>query len=279
MNPSIAECLAAARAAGLDRLDAQLLLAHHLRRSRVWLLAHDDSRLTAAQQSAFAADCRRRADGVPLAYLLGEREFHGLVLKVNPAVLVPRPDTETLVEWALQVLAGPLADRADVDVIDLGTGSGAVALAIKHAAARARVCASDCSGAALAVARANARAHRLAVEFVASDWWQSLAQRRFHLALSNPPYIAAGDPHLAALQHEPTLALTPGGDGLSALRKIVKGAPEHLFDGGWLLLEHGHDQAEAVRACLKAAGFGSVQTRSDLAGRKRCSGGQWLLRA
>lgn len=274
MSRSIAECLAAARAAGLDRLDAQLLLAHHRQCSRSWVLAHDDSRLSDAQQSAFTADCKRRADGVPLAYLLGEREFRGLALQVNSAVLVPRPDTETLVEWALEVLA----DQADVDVVDLGTGSGAIALAVKHAASHARMFASDISGAALAVAQRNADVHGLAVDFVIGDWWQAVAQRRFHLALSNPPYIAADDVHLAALEFEPALALTPGGDGLGALRKIVQGASQHLVDGGWLLLEHGHDQAAAVCASLRAAGFESVQTRIDLAGRQRCSGGQWSSR-
>jgi release factor glutamine methyltransferase len=267
----VAEALADARALGLERLDAQLLLARALQQSRSWLIAHDDALLADDQQRRFATDCRARAEGVPLAYLLGEREFHGLMLQVSPAVLVPRPDTETLVDWAVERLAA-LAEAAP-QVADLGTGSGAVALAIRHRHPRAQVTAVDCSADALAVAAANARRLGLAIETVQGDWWQPLAGRRFHLVASNPPYIAGDDPHLAALRHEPRLALTPEGDGLAALARIVHGAPAHLHDGGWLLLEHGHEQAEAVCRLLRDAGFDAVQTRHDLAGRPRCSGG------
>ena len=269
---TVAEALAQARALGLERLDAQLLLARALQQARPWLIAHDDAPLSAAQQQRFAADCRRCAEGEPLAYLLGEREFHGLRLQVSPAVLVPRPDTETLVDWALELLAAMPAAAAAV--ADLGTGSGAIALALKHAHPHARVCAVELSAPALAVARANAERHGLEVEWLAGSWWQPLRGRRFQLVLSNPPYVAAGDPHLQALQHEPLQALSPGGDGLSALREIVQGAAAHLADGGWLLLEHGHDQAQAVCDMLRRGNFESIATRTDLAGRPRCSGGR-----
>ena len=268
----VAEALAAARGQGLDRLDAQLLLARVLQRPREWLIAHDDAPLSAGQQQRFAADCARRAAGEPLAYLLGEREFHGLMLQVGPAVLVPRPDTETLVDWALELLAD--APGTAPAIADLGTGSGAIALALKHARPDARVCAVEISPAALAVARANGQRLGLDVQWLAGSWWQPLQGRRFDLVSSNPPYIAAGDPHLPALRHEPLQALSPGGDGLSDLRHIVQAAPLHLQPGGWLLLEHGHDQAEAVRALLLQAGLTQVTTRRDLAGRPRCSGGR-----
>ena len=268
----VAEALAAARGQGLDRLDAQLLLARVLQRPREWLIAHDDAPLSAGQQQRFAADCARRAAGEPLAYLLGEREFHGLMLQVGPAVLVPRPDTETLVDWALELLAD--APGTAPAMADLGTGSGAIALALKHARPDARVCAVEISPAALAVARANGQRLGLDVQWLAGSWWQPLQGRRFDLVSSNPPYIAAGDPHLPALRHEPLQALSPGGDGLSDLRHIVQAAPLHLQPGGWLLLEHGHDQAEAVRALLLQAGLTQVTTRRDLAGRPRCSGGR-----
>jgi release factor glutamine methyltransferase len=267
---NVAAALAMARALGLDRLDAQLLLSHTLQQPRSWLIAHDDAALTPAQQQAFADACRRRADGEPIAYLLGEREFHGLMLQVGSAVLVPRPDTETLVDWALELLA----DTEAPQVADLGTGSGAIALALKHRHPAARVCAVDVSASALKVAQANARRLELELEFVQGGWWQPLQGRRFHLVVSNPPYIAGNDPHLHALRHEPALALSPGDDGLAALAQIVRGAPAHLHAGGWLLLEHGHDQQPAVQQLLVEGGFVSVSTRADLAGRPRCSGGR-----
>lgn len=265
----VRDALAAARTAGLARLDAQRLLSHHLGRPREWLIAHDDEALAADAAAAFAADVQRRAAGVPLAYLTGEREFHGLRLAVTPAVLVPRPETEGLVDWAL-ACAAPGAT-----VVDLGTGSGAIALALRHARPDLRVSATDASAAALAVARANAAQLALPVEFVEGDWWAPLAGRRFDVAVSNPPYIAGDDAHLAALAHEPRGALTPEGDGLAALRALVGGAPAHLVPGGWLLLEHGFDQAPAVQALLHAAGFDAVRTQADLAGLPRCTGGRW----
>ena len=268
---TVGQALAQARALGLDRLDAQLLLAHRLGRSRSWLLAHDDAPLAPPDAQACRQLFERRAAGEPLAYLVGEREFHGLGFAVSPAVLVPRPDTELLVDWALESLAGELAAPR---VLDLGTGSGAIAVTVAHRRPAATLTATDIDAAALAVARANAARHRVDVEFLQTGWWQGLAGRQFDLVLSNPPYIAGDDPHLPALRHEPVLALTPGGDGLDALRQIVAGAPAHLAAGGWLLLEHGHDQGAAVRSLLQAAGLVGVQTRRDLAGRERCTGGR-----
>jgi release factor glutamine methyltransferase len=267
----IAGALAQARALGVDRLDAQLLLAHQLQRSRAWLLAHDDAPLAPDQAAAISAALTRRAAGEPLAYIVGEKEFHGLTLAVSPAVLVPRPETELLVDWALELLVG----RAQAAVADLGTGSGAIALALRHRCPAAQVTATDASVAALAVARVNADRLGLPLRLVEGSWWQALPGEQFDLVLSNPPYIAGDDHHLPALVHEPRQALTPEGDGLQALREIVAGAPAHLHAGGWLLLEHGFDQAAAVQALLDAAGFQTVTTRADLAGLPRCTGGRW----
>lgn len=272
MSGTVEQALAAARALGVDRLDAQLLLARRLGRARSWLLAHGDAPLTPQLRSDFDADCRRRAQGEPFAYIVGEREFHGLMLHVDPNVLVPRPDTETLVDWALQLLDGELARRPVVHVADLGTGSGAIALAVKAARPACQVVATDLSAAALAVARTNAARHGIELGFALGDWWSALPQGRFDMVLANPPYIDADDAHLAALRHEPALALTPGADGLGSIRRIVEHAPPRLQAGGWLLLEHGHEQAETVCALLRAAGFEAIATRRDLAGRPRCSG-------
>jgi release factor glutamine methyltransferase len=267
---TVDDWLARARTEGVERLDAQLLLARHLGRPRSWLLAHGEAEVPPATRPGLAADLGRRAAGVPLAYLTGEREFRGLLLRVTPAVLVPRPETEVLVDWALALL-GP---QGSAEVVDLGTGSGAIALALKHQCPSIAVTATDLSIEALEVARANADRLGLAVEFVAGPWWSPLAGRRFELAVCNPPYVAGDDPHLKALGHEPRAALTPEGDGLAALRIVVAGAAAHLRAGGWLLLEHGHDQGAAVRAFLAAAGFEAVETRVDLAGRERASGGR-----
>lgn len=270
---TVAQALSQALSAGLDRLDAQLLLSHHMQQPRTWLIAHDDAALTSAVAQDFAAGCQRRAEGEPLAYLLGEQEFHGLRLRVSRDVLVPRPDTETLVDWALDLLPGLRA--AAPRVLDLGTGSGAIALAVAHRHPAARVTATDLSPAALQVARGNADLLGLVLDWACGAWWQALpAAARFDLVLANPPYIAADDPHLPALRHEPLLALSPGGDGLSALQQIIAGAPAHLTAGGWLLMEHGWDQAAPVAAALRQAGFTQVTCRQDLAGRSRCSGGQ-----
>ena len=267
---------------GLDRLDTQLLLLHALGRSaqdRAWLIAHDTDPLPPDAAERFDALLQRRRDGEPLAYLTGTKEFHGLALAVDARVLVPRPDTETLVDWALERL-DELLDRPDAcaqtspcRVLDLGTGSGAVALALKAARLALAVTATDASLDALAVAQANARRLGLALEF-AHGSWLAAAQGRYHLIASNPPYVAQNDEHLAALRHEPRSALVSGADGLDDLRQIARHAPAHLHPGGWLLLEHGWDQAAAVRALLTAAGLEQVQSRRDLAGIERCSGGR-----
>lgn len=273
---TVAQALAAAMALGIDRLDAQLLLLHALGRpvnDRAWLLAHDTDPFPGEAWPAFARQLSRRTAGEPIAYLLGEKEFHGLQLQVDARVLVPRPDTETLVEWALACLASP-ESRPAPRVLDLGTGSGAIALALQHARPDAQVDAVDASADALAVARANAQRLGLPVRFTESSWLDGAADG-YAVIASNPPYIAAGDPHLPALRHEPTRALVAGADGLDDIRQIVRDAPAHLADGGWLLLEHGHDQAEAVRRLLAERGFAEVQSRDDLAGIARCSGGIW----
>lgn len=274
--PNVHDALLEARRRGLERLDAQLLLAHVMGRSRTWLLAHDDAPLDDAQDARFQALATRRAAGEPFAYLVGEREFHGLTLAVDPAVLVPRPDTETLVDWALELLD---ADPGDAPaVLDLGTGSGAIALALKNGCPRARVWAGERSAPALAVARANAARLALDVTFAQGDWWDALAGAAavpvFDLVASNPPYIAAGDPHLADLAHEPLSALVAAGDGLADIRRIAAGAPGRLRAGGWLLFEHGWEQADAVANILRRAGFGRIATRHDIAGRPRCTGGR-----
>ena len=273
---SVASALARARGRGVERLDAQLLLGRVLDRSRAWVLAHSEAGLDETQRSRFDALCERRADGEPLAYLLGEKEFHGLTLKVDPHVLVPRPETETLVDWALELLVAMPPGAA---VADLGTGSGAIALALAHARRDAHVCAADLSPDALAVARANGKRLGFAVEWLQGDWWSAMPGRRFALVVANPPYVAATDPHLLALRHEPQLALTSGALGLDALRELALGAANHLEPGGWLLLEHGHDQGIAVRALLREAGLANVTTRADLAELPRCSAGQLVSRS
>ena len=271
---SVAQALTAARERGIDRLDAQWMLERLLRQPRAWLIAHEDAWLTPAQRTQFEHWLNRRAGGEPLAYLFGEKDFHGLSLRVGPPVLIPRPDTETLVDWGLELLAGELSAVDAPQVVDLGTGSGAIALAIKHRCAAAAVTAVDVSASALEIARSNADSLGLSVELLLGDWWSAVMGRRFGLALANPPYIAHGDDHLAALQHEPQNALVAGDCGLSDLHQIIDGAAGHLVGGGWLLLEHGHDQAAAVRRRLASAGFEEVQTRLDLGGRERCSGGR-----
>lgn len=262
---------------GLDRLDAQLLLLHVLGRSeqeRGWLLAHDTDLLSADHAGQLQALAQRRLAGEPLAYLTGRKAFYGLELHVGPEVLVPRPDTETLVDWALTLLPETTA----ANVLDLGTGSGAIALALQASRPALTVWATDRSTAALAVARANAERLQQPVQFAQGPWLAALPANapRFDCIVSNPPYIAEHDPHLAALHHEPTQALTSGPDGLADLRQLISHAPAHLRSGGWLLLEHGYDQAAAVRSLLVQQGFTQVQSRCDLAGIERCSGGQWL---
>ena len=268
MIATVAQALERARALGIERLDAQLILAGQLGQSRAWLIAHDEAPLSPERAQAVEAAYARRSAGEPLAYLLGAQEFHGLSLQVDARVLVPRPDTETIVDWALDLLAS----RDGARVVDLGTGSGAIALAVKRHCPAAHVYATDLSRDALDVARANAVRLGLGVTFVGGSWWSALGGERFDLVLSNPPYVAEGDPHLPALRHEPVAALTSGRDGLDALRAIADGAPAHMNEGAWLLLEHGYDQADAVQAILREAGFAGVATRRDAGGRARVTG-------
>ena len=272
-TPTIAQALTQAHTLGLPRIDAQMLLLHVLGRAgadRAWLLAHDTDAVEPAAHTQFIALCQRRAAGEPVAYLTGRKEFYGLALQVDARVLDPRPDTETLVDWALHVIAQLPSPR----IADLGTGSGAIALALQSQRPTAQVLAVDASEGALAVAQANAQRLGLPVRFQHGNWLDGITGL-FDAIVSNPPYIPAHDPHLAALTHEPLQALASGADGLDDLRTLIAQAPEHLAPGGWLLLEHGHDQANAVRALLQAQGFIKVQSRDDLAGIARCSGGQW----
>lgn len=272
--PTVTQALRNAAATGLARLDAQMLLLHALGRAthdRAWLVAHDGDVLPLAAAQLFTGLCRRRAEGEPVAYITGVREFFGLALQIDARVLDPRPDTETLVEWALALLDRPMA------VADLGTGSGAIALALQSQRPQARVTAVDASADALAVARANATRLGLPVTFRLGSWLDGDTSH-YGLIVSNPPYVATADPHLVALRHEPLQALASGIDGLADIRQIIQQAPGRLHPGGWLLLEHGHDQAQAVRSLLAAQGFTQVASRRDLAGIERCSGGQWLER-
>ena len=296
----IREALNESQRLGVARLDAQLLLLHVLTRvegttpplpanlRRAWLLSHDDHALAPEQLKAWRAALRRRASGEPLAYVVGEQPFCGLRLGVSPAVLIPRPETESLVQWALECLHA--AQWPQPRVLDLGTGSGAVALAIKHRCAYATLWASDISPAALAVATDNAQRLQMDINWVHANWWAApedgstdlsaaadAFEAAFDLVVSNPPYIAPGDAHLDALQHEPRAALVGADDGLGDLRRIISGSRRRLAPGAWLLLEHGHDQAAALQALLVQAGFETPQTRADLAGLPRCTGARWPL--
>lgn len=278
--PTIGEALTEARAAlkqalTLDDreagLEAHVLAGHALQRSRAQLLARRDDVLGAEQVERFQTLLRRRLGGEPMAYILGQREFFGLDLEVTPDVLIPRPDTELLVELALAYIP----DQQPCEVLDLGTGSGAVAIALARQRPNARLTAIDRSLAALAVAQRNARRLGTAnLRFLASDWFGALAPGQgFDLIVGNPPYVAEDDPHLCDLHHEPPAALVSGRDGLDAIRRIVQDAPRHLRPGGALLLEHGYDQGEACRALFRNAGFRDVGTARDLAGLERVTQG------
>lgn len=270
--PTVRDCLREARAR-VEASEAALLLAHVLDRPRGWLIAHDDARPDAEQARRYEALVARRAAGEPVAYLVGTRGFWRFDLAVTPDTLIPRADTERLVELALEHLP---ADR-ELEVADLGTGSGAIALALAMERPRARVLATDASAAALDVARGNAARLGLThVRFAQGDWCEALGGGCFDLIASNPPYIAAADPHLLQgdLRHEPAAALASGADGLDAIRAIARDARMHLREGGWLLLEHGHDQGAAVRGVLDAAGWREVGTAQDLEARDRVSFGR-----
>ena len=273
---------AAILAAALDlapreaRLEVQILLCRALGKPRAWLVAHDRDALDADQAHTFSALFERRLAGEPIAYIVGEREFYGLGFKVSPAVLIPRPETELLVELALARLPENQASR----VLDLGTGSGAIALAIARHRPHSEIVAVDLSAAALEIAQENSRRLGVAnIRFLRGAWFDALpARERFDVIVSNPPYVAAGDPHLRQgdLRFEPATALASGEDGLDDLRRIIVGAPFHLAPGGWLLFEHGYDQAPACRELLRLAGFLDVSSSADLAGIERVTQGRKL---
>jgi release factor glutamine methyltransferase len=256
---------------GLPPLEARMLLERVLGKTRAWLIAHADDAAGAEEEQAFALLAERRRQGEPIAYILGKREFYGLDFQVTRAVLIPRPETELLVELAL----ARIPENAPVRVLDLGTGSGAIAVALARERPQAQLTAVDVDYAALAVARVNASRHGASVRFFCGDWFGALSGETFDLIVSNPPYIAAADPHLALgdVRFEPQRALVGGAVGLDCIRAIIAKAGTHLRPGAWLLFEHGYDQAEACRALLEAHGYREVQTWPDLAGIPRVSGG------
>jgi len=256
----------------IDRLDARLLLQYATGCNHADLLARPETPVIAPAWAQFAEWVERRAAGEPLAYLVGEAEFRGRVFQVSPAVLIPRPETEVLIDLALARLKTQKSAR----VVDLGTGSGIVAISLALECPSAEIVAVDLSPDALIVARNNAARLGAAVDFREGDWFAPLAGERFDLIVSNPPYVADGDPHLVrdGLPFEPLMALTDGADGLDCIRRIVAAAPHHLNQGGWLLFEHGYDQGEASRNLLTVAGFKAAFTHPDLAGTDRVSGGQ-----
>jgi release factor glutamine methyltransferase len=268
---------AAIRAGGLPDLEARILLGHVLNVDRAWLIAHSGDHLPATAAAAFQQVCERRKAGEPIAYIVGKREFYGLAIGVTPAVLIPRPETELLIDLALERMPQNAQGTAGPkQVLDLGTGSGCIALAIAKSRPHARVTAGDVSAVALGVARSNAKALGISVEWVESDWYSGFGGQRFDLVVANPPYIARDDPHLGEgdLRFEPVIALTDGGNGWAAIDTIVAGAANHLSAGGWLLFEHGYQQAQGARTRLQTAGFDGVKSWRDLAGIERVSGGR-----
>jgi release factor glutamine methyltransferase len=258
------------------RLEAELLLAHALDRPRSWFYAHAGDILTARDAEAYADLLQRRSAGEPVAQITGRRGFWSLELAVTPDTLIPRPETELLVELALERMPRTHPLR----VLDLGTGAGAIALAVASERPLCEVTAVDASEPALLVARSNAAEAGLRLRFEHGDWYAAVPGERFDLVLSNPPYIADADPHLLKgdLRFEPRMALASGMDGLDALRVIASGAPRHLLPGGWLLVEHGHDQGAAVRELFTAAGLQGVVTERDLEQRERVTLGNLPLR-
>lgn len=264
-------------AEGIDRGDAACLLSAVSGDKLARLIAHSEKMLSTQHAQRFLELVRRRRRGEPVAYLVGSREFYGLEFELSPATLIPRPETELLVELAL----ARIPEHARLRVLDAGTGSGVVAIAIASLRPHAQLVAADVSEEALSVAAANARRllpGRRRLRFVESDWFDALEGERFDLIVSNPPYVAARDPHLEQgdLRFEPKAALVGGSDGLAAIRKLVSAAPSHLKPGGWLLFEHGYDQSQACRALLEAAGFSEVFGEKDLAGIPRVAGGRLL---
>ncbi len=256
------------------RRDAEVLLCHVLNQSLTYLRTWPERDLTSEQQVAFDALVHKRQQGEPVAYLIGEREFWSMPFLVTSDTLIPRPETELLVEQALRLL--PAQDTQQL--LDLGTGSGVIALALAKERPHWQLTATDASFAALRVAEKNARRLKISnVQFEYGSWYAPLGQRRYHAIISNPPYVADRDPHLARgdVRFEPSSALASGEDGLDDIRQIVDGAPEHLIAGGWLLLEHGYDQGEAVAGLLRQRGFSAVETVADLAGQPRVTLGRF----
>jgi len=272
---TVAVALAAAQAR-LPANEARILLGHVLDRPAAWLLAHDDHVLDEDALLAFAALAARRTGGEPVAYLVGRREFFGRDFEVSPDVLIPRPETELLVDLVVAGTGPGAPATGPLRILDLGTGSGCIAVTLALECRHAEVVAVDASTAALAVARRNAERLGARVRLLQSDWLSALAGERFDVVVTNPPYVAAGDPHLAEgdLRFEPASALASGSDGLEAIGRIVAAAPAHLRPGGWLWLEHGYDQASAVRGLLAASGFHEIAQHRDLAGIVRASGGR-----
>jgi release factor glutamine methyltransferase len=265
--------LAASVAPAEASVEAQILMMHVLDVNRAWLLAHATDAVTEQQATDFNHLVQRRVQGEPVAYILGYREFYGLKLKVTPATLIPRPDTETLVEAALEKISKPM------QILDMGTGTGAIALAIANQAPHSKVTAVDASKAALAVAEANMRNLQLSnLTLLHSDWFSQLGQQSFDLIVSNPPYIESADQHLSQgdLRFEPLSALAAGEDGLADIRQIIEQAPDYLNHDGWLMLEHGYDQAEAVQNLYQMRGFQHIQTLRDLGDNPRVTLAQWL---
>jgi release factor glutamine methyltransferase len=260
---------------GLPRLEARMLMEHVLKKDRAWFIAHDDEHMLHDHAATFDALVEQRLAGLPMAYLLGEREFLGRMFGINPTVLIPRPETELLVETGLSCLH----DQKAASVLDLGTGSGIIAISIAAARPLWQVVATDISQGALDMARRNAARHKVNIEFFLGSWYQAFpSQLQFDLILSNPPYIREGDQHLdqGDLRYEPRGALTDGADGLSAIREIVQGALIHLKEGGRLWVEHGYDQADQVRSIFNQHGFRDIESKMDLSGIIRVTGGRLL---
>ncbi len=258
------------------RLDRRLLLQFVLKRSHAWLASHPEYALQPAELTQFRQLLSLREQGHPMAYLLGFREFHGLELAVSPAVLIPRPETEGLVDWSMELLP----ERSDARVLDMGTGSGAIAVSLLYHRPALHITATDISAGALEIAKDNARRWQPEgshpIHFHSGNWFAGLPhQPPYDLILSNPPYVNDDDPRLnqGDVRHEPDLALKGGQDGLDALRILIATAPSYLRQGGWLLLEHGYDQGASCRALLQSAGFSGITTRTDLAGIGRLTGG------
>jgi release factor glutamine methyltransferase len=277
---TLSSCINQAVQNGLDRLDAQLLMLWALNKAlhqRAWLMAHDQDSIDAASYEKWLQLVERRLADEPFAYIVGQQDFYGLQLEVSPSVLIPRPDTETLVDWALE-LAPQFTRSSDQNLLDLGTGSGAIVLAFKSQQSKWNCWAVDASEQALEVALQNSQNLNLAVQFYKSNWLENIPKtQQFSLIVSNPPYIVPNDSHLSKLQYEPISALVAPLNGLADLMQIIDQSTKHLMNGAFLLLEHGYDQTDQVQALLINKGFSQVSSRQDLGGNWRCTGGCWVF--